>query len=131
MAMATLPPRFTPRKRMLLAYDGSRSASRALQRVAAMYRKGDEVGVIHISDQGRDPDGHLPAAERMLAEQGISVTLLSCGGNAARSICVAAERDRYDTIFVGRRRVHDAGLLLGSVAARIVSGAACDVVVVA
>ena len=131
MGMATHPPRSHPRTRLLLAYDGSPSASRALQRVVAMYRTGDDVGVIHVSDQGRDADGHLPAAERILAERGITATLLSCGGNAARAICVAAERDRYDTIIVGRRRVHDAGLLLGSVAARIVSGATCDVVVVA
>jgi nucleotide-binding universal stress UspA family protein len=118
---------------MLLAYDGSPSARRALQRVITMHRKGDDVGVIHVSDHGRDADGHLPAAKRLLAERGIVATLLSCGGNPARAICVAAERDDYDTILVGRRNLRDAGLLLllGSVASRVVSGAACDVVVVA
>jgi nucleotide-binding universal stress UspA family protein len=129
--VVTDPPRARRRKRMLLAYDGSPSAQRALQRVVSMHRKGDDVGVIHVSNQGRDADGHLSAAQRLLAEDGIEATLLSCGGNPARAICVAAERDDYDTILVGRRNLRDAGkLLLGSVAARVVSGAACDVLVV-
>ena len=67
-----------------------------------------------------------------LTERGIDATPITVMGNPARSICVAAERDGYDTIVVGRRNMGDRGLmLLGSVAARVVSGAACDVVVVA
>jgi nucleotide-binding universal stress UspA family protein len=118
---------------MLLAYDGSPSARRALQRVAAMHRDGDDVGVIHVSDHGMDDDGHLGAARHLLAERGIVATLISCGGNPAHAICIAAESDEYDTILVGRRNLREAGLqlLLGSVAARVVSGAPCDVVVVA
>jgi nucleotide-binding universal stress UspA family protein len=116
---------------MLLAYDGSPSARRALQRLATMHHRGDGVGVIHVGAHG-DVDGHLAGAQRLLAERGIVATLISCGGNPARGICVAAERDDYDTILVGRRNLGGAGqLLLGSVAARVVSGAACDVVVVA
>jgi nucleotide-binding universal stress UspA family protein len=130
-SMVSEPPRPRTRKRLLLAYDGSPSARRALQRLVTMHRKGDDVGVIHVSDHGSDAAGHLPAAQGLLAERGIAATLLSCGGNPARAICVAAERDDYDTILVGRRNLRDAGLLLGSVAARVVSGAACDVVVVA
>jgi nucleotide-binding universal stress UspA family protein len=55
------------------------------------------------------------------------------GSNVSdHAICVAAERDEYDTMLVGRRNLHDAGSLrLGMVAARVVSGAPCDVVVVA
>jgi nucleotide-binding universal stress UspA family protein len=120
------------RKRMLLAYDGSPSSQRALQRVATLHRAGDDVGVIHVSDHGKDPEKHLEGALQLLAKSGIAATSISCGGNPARAICVAAERDDYDTILVGRRNLHAAGmLLLGSVAARVVSGAACDVVVVA
>jgi nucleotide-binding universal stress UspA family protein len=120
------------RKRMLLAYDGSPSSHRALQRVATLHRAGDDVGVIHVSDHGTDPEKHLEGALRLLAARGIEATPISCGGNPARAICVAAERDAYDTILVGRRNLHDVSmLLLGSVAARVVSGAACDVVVVA
>jgi nucleotide-binding universal stress UspA family protein len=117
---------------MLLAYDGSPSARRALLRLATLHGRGDDVGVIHVSDHGEDPERHLEGALRLLAERGIEATSISCGGNPAHAICVAAERDEYDTILVGRRNLRDAGLLLlGSVAARVVSGAACDVVVVA
>jgi nucleotide-binding universal stress UspA family protein len=129
--VAPEPPRLRIRTRLLLAYDGSPSARRALQRVIAMYRDGDDVGVICVSDHGSDATGHLPDARGLLAERGIAATLLSCGGNPARAICVAAERDDYDTILVGRRNLRAGGLLLGSVAARVVSGAACDVMVVA
>jgi nucleotide-binding universal stress UspA family protein len=120
------------RGRILLAYDGTPSARRALQRAAMIHREGDEVAVIHVLDHGEDDDGHLEEAHRLLTERGIDATPISATGNPARSICVAAERDGYDTIVVGRRNMGDRGLmLLGSVAARVVSGAACDVVVVA
>ena len=120
------------RGRILLAYDGTPSARRALQRAAMIHRDGDEVAVIHVLDHGEDDDGHLEEAHRLLTERGIDATPITATGNPARSICVAAERDGYDTIVVGRRNMGDRGLmLLGSVAARVVSGAACDVVVVA
>jgi nucleotide-binding universal stress UspA family protein len=115
-----------------LAYDGTLSARRALQRAAMIHRAGDEVSVIHVIEPGGDHDGHLAEARRLLAERGIDATPIEATGNPARSICVTAERDGYDTIVVGRRNMGDRGLLLlGSVAARVVSGATCDVIVVA
>jgi nucleotide-binding universal stress UspA family protein len=118
--------------RTLVAYDGTPSARRALQRTAAMHREGDDVAVIHVAEAGQDDEGHLDDARRMFAECGIDATSIATAGNPARSICVTAERDGYDTIVVGRRNGGDSRLLLlGSVAARVVSGAGCDVVVVA
>jgi nucleotide-binding universal stress UspA family protein len=118
--------------RILLAYDGTPSARRALQRAAMIHREGGVVAVIHVLDPGEEDAGSLEEAHRLLTEQGIDATPIRATGNPARSICVAAERDGYDTIVVGRRNMGDRGLmLLGSVAARVVSGAACDVVVVA
>jgi nucleotide-binding universal stress UspA family protein len=118
--------------RILVAYDGTPSARRALQRAALIHREGDVLAVIHVLDPGEEDDGRLAEAQRLLTERGIDATPIRATGNPARSICVAAERDGYDTIVVGRRNMGDRGLmLLGSVAARVVSGAACDVVVVA
>jgi nucleotide-binding universal stress UspA family protein len=118
--------------RTLLAYDGTPSARRALQRAAAMHREGDDLAVIHVVEQCEDHAGQLEDARRQLAECGIDARPIAAAGNAARSVCVTAERDGYDTIVVGRRNTGDARLmLLGSVAARIVSGAGCDVIVVA
>jgi nucleotide-binding universal stress UspA family protein len=118
--------------RTLLAYDGTASARRALQRTAAMHRAGDSVAVIHVAGAGQGDGGHLEDALRQFAERGIEATSIAAAGSPARSICVTAERDGYDTIVVGRRNAGDSRLmLLGSVAARVVSGAGCDVVVVA
>jgi nucleotide-binding universal stress UspA family protein len=118
--------------RILVAYDGTPSARRALARAAQIHREGDEVAVIHVIERDEDPEGLLDEALRLLTESGIEATRITLTGNPARSICVTAERDGYDTIVVGRRNMGDRGLLLlGSVAARVVSGAACDVVVVA
>jgi nucleotide-binding universal stress UspA family protein len=125
-------PRTPKTRRILVAYDGTPSARRALQRAAAMHREGDDVSVIHVVNHGEDHDGHLEEARSLLAERGIEAAPIEAAGNPARAICVTAERDGYDTIVVGRRNRRDAGLLLlGSVAARVVSGATCDVVVVA
>jgi nucleotide-binding universal stress UspA family protein len=116
--------------RTLLAYDGTVSARRALLRAATLHRDGDDLGVIHVHDG--DDGGHLDEARRLLAHSGIDATPIAVGGEPARVICVTAERDGYDTIVVGRRNARDAHLmLLGRVAARVVSGATCDVVVVA
>ena len=118
--------------RILLAYDGTPSARRALQRAAMIHREGDKLAVIHVIAHGGDHTRHLEDAQRLLTERGIKATSIEATGNPASSICVAAERDGYDTIVVGRRNVGDRGLmLLGSVAARVVAGAVCDVVVVA
>jgi nucleotide-binding universal stress UspA family protein len=123
------PPR---RRRTLVAYDGTPSARRALGRAVAMHHEGDDLGVIHVSLHGDDRDGFLAEAHRLFAERGIDASPIAALGNPAHAICVTAERDGYDTIVVGRRNLRDAGrLLLGSVASRVVAGAACDVVVVA
>jgi nucleotide-binding universal stress UspA family protein len=117
---------------MLVAYDGTPSARRALERAVGLHRDGSDVGVIHVNERGDDRDGHLAEARRVLAASGIESTSITASGSPAHAICVAADRDGYDTIVVGRRNLRDTGqLLLGSVAARVVAGAMCDVVVVA
>ncbi len=118
--------------RVLVAYDGSPSARRALHRAAALYGDGGSFGLIHVREHGAPADDSLEAARQSLAAGGIEAEIVPAAGSAAHAICVAAERDGYDVIVVGRRNLRDAGqLLLGSVAARVVAGAACDVVVVA
>ena len=97
-----------------------------------MHREGDDVAVIHVVEHGQDHEDHLEDARRLFAERGIEARPIAVAGNPARSICVTAERDGFDTIVLGRRNSGDSRLmLLGSVAARVVSGAACDVIVVA
>ena len=119
-------------RRILVAYDGSPSARRALNSAAAFYGEGLALGLIHVSENGDPDDGHLEAVRRSLASRGIESEIVPGSGSAAQAICVAAERHGYDVIVIGRRNLRDAGrLLLGSVSARVVAGASCDVVVVA
>lgn len=118
--------------RILVAYDASPSARRALNRAASLHTEGVALGLIHVCEGGEQPDGPLKEARGLLAARGIAAETIRASGTPAQAICVAAERDGYDVIVVGRRNLRDAGLLLlGSVAARVVAGAACDVVVVA
>jgi nucleotide-binding universal stress UspA family protein len=118
--------------RRLLAYDGSPSARRALKHAADLHRTGDEMGVIHVAARTGERDDDLADARHALADRGIDAVSIEAVGSPAHAICVAAERDRYDTIVVGRRNPRDTGLvLLGSVSSRVVAGATCHVVVVA
>jgi nucleotide-binding universal stress UspA family protein len=118
--------------KMLVAYDGTPSARRALQRAAVLHQVGARLGLIYVSERGDDRDGHLEEGRLALAASGIEADSMAVAGSAAHAICIAAERDGYDTIVIGRRNLRDAGqLLLGSVASRVVAGATCDVVVVA
>ena len=124
--------RSQPARRILVAYDGSPSARRALSRATGFHGVGSALGLIHVRQDDEREDGHLEAARQALASHGIDANVIAAAGSPAHAICVTAERDGYDMIVVGRRNLRDAGLLLpGSVAARVVAGAACDVVVVA
>lgn len=118
--------------RILVAYDGTPSARRALDRATALHRDGGALGLIHVRADGEGDERHLEEARQTLAARGIDAKTISASGRPAQAICMTAEREGYDVIVVGRRNLRDAGLLLlGSVAARVVAGAACDVVVVA
>ena len=121
------------RGRILVAYDGTPSARRALQRAATMHRDGDDLALVRVREGDEDVDGTAGGGARAAGASGASRRRRSpLVGSPARAICVKAERDGYDVIVVGRRNLRDTGqLLLGSVAARIVAGAPCDVVVVA
>jgi nucleotide-binding universal stress UspA family protein len=88
--------------------------------------------VLYVIEAGEDADPPLDEACRLLEQRGVAATPIVAAGKPAQTICVTAERLGYDTIVVGRRNACNAGLLLlGSVAARVVSGAAGHVLVVA
>jgi nucleotide-binding universal stress UspA family protein len=118
--------------RMLVAYDGSPSARRALLHAAALHRDGHKLGVIHVVGPEGEPHGEVDEACRLLEERGINAIPSVVVGSPGHAICIAAESQDFDTIVVGRRNVRDAAMvLLGSVASRVVAGASCNVLVVA
>jgi nucleotide-binding universal stress UspA family protein len=130
--------------RYLVAYDGSAPAREAVARVAALYREGDVVGVVSVSQgpaggtQLNDPDydAALHQAESddlaaLLAVNGIAAVTITASGHPASAICAAATEGGFDVIVVGSRNVHGPRrLVLGSVSSGVVNHADCDVLVV-
>ena len=128
--------------RLLIAYDGSAPARRALAHGAALALPGDAVSVINVmpepgvgaqieppSDERNRQWSLLGEAQRFLADRGIDAASVSPVGDVATEILTAAERIGADVIVVARHRRH-APHLLGSVSGRIVRSASCDVLVV-
>jgi nucleotide-binding universal stress UspA family protein len=132
--------------KILVAYDGTASARRALERTAAIRRDGDEVVVISVAPvlrsgprtagpfmPGDTPVEHrqeLDEAVAILSEQGIDAARLEAIGDPGTAICDAAEERGIDTIVVGSRNLKGVQrLLLGSVSERVAHRAKCDVLI--
>jgi nucleotide-binding universal stress UspA family protein len=116
-------------KRILVAYDGSAAARRALAHVAALARPGDWVFLVNIVAAEGDEDWRmLDEAERTLADEGIRGNTVVRVGEAAAEIADVAVRERADLIVIGRDARKPARG--GSVADRVVRAAPCDVLVV-
>jgi nucleotide-binding universal stress UspA family protein len=140
-------PRRLMMKKLLVGYDGTESAKRALERAAGMAGDGVTLGVISVAPViaggprsggpfavGDGPDEHraeLKEAVEYLAGRGITPVTIAAAGDPAKAICEAADRDGYTTIVVGRRNLSAAKhLLLGSVSDAVAHHAVCDVLIV-
>ncbi len=127
---------------MLVAYDGSSEARRALERAAEVAAPGALVGVVNVMPEPGVSSRLGPWVEErarqallldeaagFLAGRGIRARRFAAVGGAAAEILAAAARMDADLIVVARRRGRMAQLL-GSVSGRVVRGARCDVLVV-
>jgi nucleotide-binding universal stress UspA family protein len=135
-----------PRRRILLCYDGSAEARRALERVGEIASVvPSRVTVVSVAEPiypnppytGYADPGEEQAHRRLLEEaaedlrgQGVDTTTLEPVGDPAAAILDAA-RDGADLVVVGsRHRGLIKRLLFRSVSAEIVVEAPCDVLVV-
>jgi nucleotide-binding universal stress UspA family protein len=131
--------------KVLLAYDGSESAQRALERTAALFSDGavTVIGVVPAQPSGPRSAGpvmegdveeygrQLTAAIEKLGGLGVTAQKLEAVGHPADAIVDEAERGGFDLIVVGSRGLHGvARFLLGSVSTRVATHAHCDVLVV-
>jgi nucleotide-binding universal stress UspA family protein len=129
--------------KVLVAYDGSSEAKRALE--AAAHMNGDELTVISVvpvtySGKGGaiDPTSNaevhraaLDEAKSWLAEQGREATTIETVGHTADAIIAAAEEGGFDLIVLGSRGLNAVErFLIGSTSARVVAHAPCSVLVV-
>ena len=135
--------------KIVVGYDGSDPAKRALQRAADLAADGDKIVVVasaeaHASSGARsgitggahlDPSqfqqrgDHLEEAKQLLSEQSLEIETVEAQGDPGNSIVEAAKD--ADLIIVGSRGLNPVQrMLLGSVSSKVVHRAPCDVLVV-
>lgn len=132
--------------KIVVGYDGSDAARRALERAVELDGETDPVTVISVVEMhipvargagSIDPSDRkerleaLREAERILRERGVEVRAVEGHGDPARTIVAEARDSDADIVVVGTRgRGGVKGSLLGSVSTSVVHRAPCDVMVV-
>ncbi|MFL5777137.1 MAG: universal stress protein [Chloroflexota bacterium] len=130
-------------KNILVAYDGSEPARRALDSAVELVKGfGASLSVVSVVPvhPGRVPidpwddvathDQQLAKARQILAEQGIVAELLESSGDPAKSIERVAEMGRFDTIVVGTRDLGGLSRIFqGSVSEHVATHAKATVIV--
>jgi nucleotide-binding universal stress UspA family protein len=134
--------------RIMVAYDGSDGAHRALQRVPAIAHDGDVVALVGVEPpipggaaMADNPDvgsnavaamrAAMDEAVEFLEGKGIKASVVQLNGHVHDEIIQAAEAGNFDILVVGSR--NERGLrrmLLGSTTTKIAQDAPCDVYIV-
>jgi nucleotide-binding universal stress UspA family protein len=131
-------------KTIVLGYDGSESAQRALERAAeladgeakitvvgAVHTIASKVGVTYDPVEEEDQTRHLAEAKARLSELGVESRTLEGKGDPARIIVTQAEDEGADLIVVGSEgKTLVQRILDGSVSSGVVHRAKTDVLVV-
>jgi nucleotide-binding universal stress UspA family protein len=133
-----------PKGSVLVAYDGSDPAQRAIEHAAGLVGKGGTVTIINVisaqsvssrletvSDNERRTQDHLLRdAEKLLTRRGVNADLMRAAGDPAMEILSAAATIGADVIVVGRRKGLAPHLVHRSLSSTLVRRATCDVLVV-
>jgi nucleotide-binding universal stress UspA family protein len=131
--------------KIIVGYDGSGPAERAIERAAALAGVRDRVVVIAVeepyppsgitipanrdAEEFRQRRHDLEEAWRLLSERKVLAETVQARGNPAE-VLIEASKDA-DLVIVGSRGLNQLErLVLGSVSSKIVHEAACDVLVV-
>jgi nucleotide-binding universal stress UspA family protein len=131
--------------KILVAYDGSDGAKRALERAAALARHDDVVSVVSVAEgvplfgyagalpspeQEEERQSQLVDAARLLSEHGIASSLVKRTGDPATAILELAHEEDVDLIVMGTRGMSTVERwLIGSVSSRVLHHADCSVLV--
>jgi nucleotide-binding universal stress UspA family protein len=119
-----------PRK-IMIAYDDSDAARRALDRAADLAGYGSTLTVVSVARDGdRYAAGPLEKARERLLRRHVSATYLQPVGDPAAELVDAARELEADLVVLGRRSRSLRRLVLGSVSDAVLQQAPCDVLVV-
>jgi nucleotide-binding universal stress UspA family protein len=124
--------------KIVVAYDESEAAGRALDRAADLSRRYDDtlviVSVVPVwiaGDPNPAPGPELAAAGERAAAGGIEIELVEAIGDPGQAIVEVAERHDAQLIVVGTREPSLVERLLGmSVSEQVQRQARCDVLIV-
>lgn len=132
--------------KILIAYDGSESAKRALEEAAKLVRDDGTLTVVSVAEElpqfGRaaamlvpeedeERRHELREAKAMLAERGIAAKVVERRGDAATMILDEAEKEGVELIVMGTRGLGSGKRwLLGSVSTKVLHHAPSNVLVV-
>ena len=134
----------SPKQTVMVAYDGSEPARRALDHAAGSVGRGGKVIVVNVvsvqsvssrletvsENQRATQEQLLLEAERLLARHGVAAELVRAAGDPATEVLAAAESTGADVIVVGRHRRSGRHVIHGSFSGTLVRKATCDVLVV-
>jgi nucleotide-binding universal stress UspA family protein len=114
-----------PRK-IMVGYDGSDAAGRALDVAAALAGYGSTLAVVTIHTS--EPDGSVTAGARdRLQQRLVQAGYHEATGEPAKQLVQKARELDADLLVIGRRKGRP---LLGSVSSKVIRRASCDVLVV-
>jgi nucleotide-binding universal stress UspA family protein len=116
-------------RRIVVAYDGSDAAARALDAAADLAGYGSILSVVTVQNRSVDGDVAAGAREQLLRRH-VEARYFQPSGDAAEQVVGTATELEADLIVVGRRSRTPLRALLGSVSSRVVRSAPCDVLVV-
>jgi nucleotide-binding universal stress UspA family protein len=117
-------------RNIVVGYDGSGSAQRALDAAADLVGYGSQLTVVSVRD-GACHDEVSKAARKRLHGRQIAARYLEPVGEPAEQLLETASAIGADLVVVGRRDQNALQrLVLGSVSASVVRRAHCDVLVV-
>ena len=112
----------------MVGFDGSESATRALDTAADLTGYGSTLAVVTVVGDGTG-EATTASARDLLQRRHVEARYHEVSGEPAEELVRAHELDA-DLIVVGRRSRSPLRRLLGSVSARVVRRAHCDVLVV-
>jgi nucleotide-binding universal stress UspA family protein len=129
-------------EKILLAVDGSEHSHQATAAASELAKSGGTVHVLHVHEAGlvlpvetnTEAQGVVDQAIKQLAADGVEVSgqaVPARAGSVAPTIIDAARSFGCDLIVMGTRGLSDfSGLLVGSIAHKVIHHADCPVLVV-